>query len=77
MEVLKILAKYMNVKALVLEYLYDNLLCGAVDRLVAKSSNTLDNGAAEYLKPLLRTELEELLDENLAKLTASEPELAV
>ncbi len=68
MEVLKVLAKYVNVKGLLLEYVYDQVLAKALDDLVEKSDNKIDDAIAAMLKPLLRDELEKRLDEQLAKL---------
>ncbi len=67
-KVLKVLAKYLNVKGLLLDYLYDDIISDAVDSLVAKSDNTVDDAIASMLKPLLRDELEKRLDDALAKL---------
>lgn len=68
MEVLKVLAKYLDVKGLLLGYVYDKLLSEALDGLVQKTDNTVDDAVVAMLKPLLRDELEKRLDDQLAKL---------
>lgn len=71
-KILMMLAKYVNLKGLLLEYLYDDLLVVAINKAVDKSDNTLDNSLAAMFIPVVRKELEEVLDEKLAELVASE-----
>ena len=69
-EIFALILKRVDIKGLIIDDAMDVLLKGALDKMVADSSNPYDDLAVAALYPPLKKAIEEQLVELLAKLTA-------
>lgn len=66
-ELLREVLKYVRVKELIGEVVFDKLLFAKLDEIVADSENSLDDALAEMMKPMLKDFVLAKLEEALAE----------
>ena len=71
-ELLADILKYINVRAILDEVVFEKLIYAELDKLVLDSANTLDDSLAAMLKPILKTAVLDYVDAELKKLQTVE-----
>ena len=67
-ELLADILKYINVRAILDEVVFEKLIYAELDKLVLDSANTLDDSLAAMLKPILKAAVLDYVDAELKKL---------
>jgi len=71
-ELLADILKYINVRAILDEVVFEKLIYAELDKLVLDSANTLDDSLAAMLKPILKAAVLDYVDAELKKLQTVE-----